>query len=156
MKPLQLTPFIQSKAYCGPASLKILLSYFGKTYSEKTLAKLSGATRKNGTEHEGLIKAIKKLGGHVHAKTNGSISELRHLVLKKRLPVLVGWYSTHGIPGDHYSVVYHLSKNYIYLMDPERGQCYHKMSIKKFVHYWYDFVGPKNRAVKQWFMVVWF
>ncbi|MBI5369845.1 hypothetical protein HZA85_01455 [Candidatus Uhrbacteria bacterium] len=32
--------FLQTAGLCGPASLKILLSYFAKTYSEEELAKL--------------------------------------------------------------------------------------------------------------------
>lgn len=39
---LRLKPFSQSSAFCGPASLKLVLSYYGIRRSEKQIAKLCG------------------------------------------------------------------------------------------------------------------
>ena len=56
--------YLQSTGLCGPASLKILLSHFGKDFSESDLAGLASAAagleRGMGTEHEGMINAAKE------------------------------------------------------------------------------------------------
>lgn len=156
-KPLRLKPFLQSTAFCGPASLKIILSYFGKNYTEPELARLASATKEHGTFHTGLIEAAKKCGAKTFAKEKGTLKELETWLYKKNIPVLIGWYDTSGEEGDHYSVVYHISKHYIYMMDPATNSGYRKMSIKKFLSYWYDFEDDKNTLkIHRWFMTLWF
>ena len=59
---LKLKPYIQTTGYCGPASLKMVLEFYGVKKSEKELAKLSGATHKAGVNPAGLLKAANKLG----------------------------------------------------------------------------------------------
>ena len=70
---IKYVPFEQDVGLCGPASLKILLSHFDKNYSEADLAKLTDANKDYGAEHDGLIKGVKALGGHVFEKENGTI-----------------------------------------------------------------------------------
>jgi len=60
--------FRQTTGLCGPAALKILLSHFGKTFTEDQLAALAGVTKSEGeyvvgvgTEHENLIEAVKEI-----------------------------------------------------------------------------------------------
>src|SRR3989344_3489659 len=65
---LKYVHFPQSESFCGPASLRILLSHFSKNYSEEDMAKITDATKEYGTEHDGLIKGAKALGSHVFAK----------------------------------------------------------------------------------------
>lgn len=159
-KRMKLKPFVQSHAMCGPASLKILLSYFGKNYSEKELVKMSGATKEIGTLHQGLIDAAHEVGAKtVLSKDKGTLEDLRRYILKEKIPVLVGWYDistneTYTEPTDHFSVAYHITDHYIYLMDPGLDSGYRKMSLKKFFHYWYDFDVDETKKIHRWYMIV--
>ncbi len=151
---LQLKPFRQSPAYCGPASLKIALAYLGKRIPEKKLARLCRTTKKHGTLHRGMVRGAKATGVRVIAKQKSTIRDMRDLIQKKKLPIIVGWYDTSGKEGDHYSVIYHVSKNFIYLMDPATKSGYRKMSIKKFLERWFDFEGTdRARLIERWMMV---
>lgn len=154
-KPLKLTPFRQTPGLCGPASLKILLSYFEKNYSEKKLAQMSNASTKIGTLHGGLIEAAKKLGAEVMAQDKGTIAELKKYIYKEKLPVLIGWFDdTPPDPWDHFSVVYHITEKFIYLMDPQLDSGKRKMSLKKFLELWYDYDIDETKKIHRWYMVI--
>ncbi len=149
--PLSLKPFRQSESFCGPASLKILLSHFEDEYTENELAALVGATRDEGTDHLGLMRGATALGFHVFAKDHGTIDELRNFVDTKRVPVIVGWWQTDG---DHYSVVYRVSKDFIYLMDPSEECGSIKLKISSFLPIWYDFsvTNGVEKRYTRWFL----
>lgn len=158
-EPLVMKPHRQKAGLCGPASLLIAVSHFGFQYDEDYLAKLCGASAADGTEHVGLIQGAQAIGAVVTHGAGGSITKLGRLVLKERLPVIVGWYSRDpgsppGPGNDHFSVVYHLDQKYIYLMDPEVSGGRRKMTIKKFQKLWYDYDGPENVRTDRWFMSV--
>ncbi len=51
--------------YCGPAALKIYLSYLGKNLSERHLARLCRATPEKGTNPADIVGAARKLGFRV-------------------------------------------------------------------------------------------
>src|SRR3990170_7313102 len=103
---LKVQHFEQSSGYCGPAALKILLTYFGKSLTEEQVGQLCDAThglgRGEGTEHEGMIQGVKEIGGYVFTKEEGTIGELEYFVKQEKLPVIIGWFDRDG---DHYSVV---------------------------------------------------
>ncbi|MBI3963807.1 MAG: C39 family peptidase [Candidatus Kerfeldbacteria bacterium] len=151
--PLIIKPFRQTnKDYCGPASLKMLLSYYGKRVTEARLATLSQATRRFGTLHAGMIRAVQLLGGTVMSGPHGTIHELRHWVQEKRLPVLVGWYD---VDYDHYSVVYHLTARDIFLRDPAEDSGQTVMPIRRFMPIWYDYTGTTRLwKVQRWYLVI--
>lgn len=163
-KPIKMIPFKQGPASCGPASLRILLAYFGLEYEEKYLSKLCGTTHL-GTEHEGMIKAAETLGAKVKAK-RGSIKEIRRLVMEERIPVIVGWWSDNdkGEPEKvtpendegHFSVIYHFDKRFIYMMDPETKTGRRKISIKRFLEKWWDADGADYKKIRRWYMFIQF
>jgi len=143
---------------CGPASLKIVLDYYGVNKSEKELAKLSGTTKSLGTDVEGLAKAGKQLGFKVSIKNNSSFSDIEKW-LAKGTPVIVDWftrgrkdYTDSEIADGHYSVVCGIDNNYIYLQDPEIGNI-RKLERDDFKRVWFDFSGeyikPKELIVRQ-------
>ncbi len=151
---IKYTHFIQTDGLCGPSSLRILFSHFNKNYSEEDLAKMSDATRELGAEHDGLIKAVKALGGNVFSKENGSIEELKYFIKQEKLPVLVGWFDKDG---DHYSVVANVTDKHVILVDPAYRVGKRQMDIAEFPPIWFDFVGRENRTVSWgWYMVVTF
>lgn len=166
VRPLALKPFRQRAGYCGPASMKILCAFFGRDYEEKALGDLCGTTAENGTDHAGLIAGAEKIGATVFAKAGGTIADLRRFVMKHRLPVIVGWYSPSKkgkrtfVPGkdeveDHFSVVYHVSRDHVYMMDPEvDGSGRRRMRISRFLKLWWDTDTAKAIGVKRWLMVM--
>ncbi len=155
MKPLK--PFRQSPGLCGPASLKILLSHYGKEYTETELAQLCLATAEHGTSHKDLIQAIKKLGGDPIEKAGATIDEIKAYV-DQDIPVIVGWWSADNDPDDHFSVVYAVDEKGISMMDPELDEGTRTLSHKAFEQVWYDFDGPENKRVDRWMVAVasWF
>lgn len=61
---IKLKPFQETlgMSYCGPASLKIVLSYYGIEKSEKELAKMAGWDKELGVNDKGIKKAAEKFG----------------------------------------------------------------------------------------------
>ncbi len=163
-KSVYVKPFEQSKGLCGPAALKILLSHFGKDFSEEQLARLAHATSDMGSEHEGLIEAVKELGGYVFVKEGGTIEELEYFVEKENLPVIIGWFDKdsdlYKLPvGDHYSVVVSVTDKNVIIVDPQLNieQTERWLSREIFPKIWFDFVGKDNKIVSWgWYMVVTF
>ena len=134
---LKLKPFRQTPGLCGPASLKIILDYYGFKISEAKLAKISGAKKEKGINPEGLKKALKFLGLSGFWKENGEIEDLKYF-LKLNLPLIVNWFSQSE---GHYSVVIGFEKEKIILMDPEIAGV-KKIPIKEFKKIWWNFEGP--------------
>ncbi len=136
---IKVKMFTQTGGYCGPASLKIVLSHYGINKSEKSLAKLAHATRESGCTVYGMISAAKKFGFKSYFRDNRKISDLRKYV-RRGLPVIVDWFSQAG--DGHYSVVVGFKKDSIVLADP-RYETLHKISIRKFLLRWFDFPGDQ-------------
>jgi len=162
--PLRMRPFAQRAGYCGPASLKICCAFFSREYEERYLGELCRTTVDNGTDHADLIKAARTLGAKTFARSGGSLSEISYF-LRRRLPVIVGWYSPSKPrqvtfdPAvdeleDHFSVVYHLTGEHIYLMDPETETGRRKMSLARFLSLWWDADGPNETKVDRWYLVI--
>lgn len=158
MNPEKITvkKYLQGTGLCGPASLKILLSHFGKDFSEGELAVLASAAagleRGMGTEHEGMTKAAKAIGGFVFAKDEGIIEELEYFVNKEKLPVIIGWFDRDG---DHYSVVVSITDEHIIIVDPASDEAERWLDRKIFPKIWFDFVGKDDKVVSWgWYMVV--
>lgn len=157
---LNLKPFQETlrQSYCGPASLKIVLSYYGVAKTEKELAKLSDWNKELGVSGAGIKKAAEKLGFKVAIKNNSNFSDIKKW-LEKKTPVIVDWFtrgrSDYGdadIADGHYSVVCGLDARYVYLQDPEIGKI-RKLSRENFKKVWFDFSGKyisrKNLIIRQ-------
>jgi len=164
-QPLRVKPFEQSSGLCGPASLKMLLGYFGRDYEESYLTHLAGATPETGADHIQLVKSAGVLGATVFEKAGGSIRELRRFVLKERLPVMIGWWSgpertreevvaDPSLDEGHYSVVYHLTAKHVFLMDPELKKGTRRMTVKEFLAAWWDLDTPEYLRVDRWYAVL--
>lgn len=134
------------------------MSYFGKTYSEAELARLAQATLDRGTEHEGMISAIKEIDGYAFVKNEGTLGELEFFVRKERLPVIIGWFDEYGeVWGDHYSVVVNVTDKNVIIVDPSCDDAQRWIDRKNFPQIWFDFVGKEDKIVSWgWYMVVTF
>ncbi|MFA6136392.1 MAG: cysteine peptidase family C39 domain-containing protein [Candidatus Paceibacterota bacterium] len=153
-KSIEVEKFVQSPGFCGPASLKILLSYFGVNHSEEQLGQLCYTTYDSGTEHEGMTQAVKATGAYVFTKENGTIEELEYFIKEEKLPVIIGWFDKDG---DHYSVLVNITDKNIIIVDPAVNDPERWIDKEVFPRVWFDFVGKDNKVVSWgWYLVATF
>ena len=157
---LKVKPFQETlhKNMCGPASLKILLDYYGVSRTEKELAILCKLKTDLGVDDKGIKSAAEKLGFKVEIKNNSNFKDIEKW-LNKGVPVMVDWftrgradYSDYEVSTGHYSVVAGLDSKYIYLQDPEIGKI-RKLKKEYFMMVWFDFLGkyikPNELIIRQ-------
>jgi len=140
---IKIKPFRQTAGLCGPASLKMILDYYGVPVTESALAKISGTSRTKGASKEGLVKAAKHFGFKVFFKEKSSLGDLRRFI-KKGVPVIVDWFLEDD---GHYSVAVDINQKEITLVDPSLGGA-RKMSLEKFQRLWFDFPGKSIKDSK--------
>lgn len=108
---------------CGPASLKIIAYYHGKTFSMKYLRDLCNITR------EGVsLSDISKAAGKIGLRTLALKMSYEDLAKKIPLPCIVHWNYSHFI------VVYKITKKRVYVTDPQIGKV--SYSIDEFCKSW--------------------
>ena len=159
-KLLNIKPFQEklNYSYCGPATLKILLSYYGIDKTEKQLAKMAGWDKDLGIDDKGIKRAAEALDFKVKIKNNSSFKDIEKW-LEKDIPVIVNWftrgrndYSDSETADGHYSVVMGLDDEFIYLQDPELGAM-RKIARDGFMRVWFDFKGeylkPNELIIRQ-------
>lgn len=159
-KMLKVEPFQETlnAGMCGPASLKIVLDYYGIEKSEKELARLCQHDKNLGVDDEKIKKAAEDLGFKVKIKNNSSFKDIENW-LDKKVPVIVNWftrgrqdYSESEVADGHYSVVAGIDEKYIYLQDPEIGKI-RKLKRDDFMRVWFDFKGeylkPEELIIRQ-------
>ncbi|MEI9966473.1 MAG: cysteine peptidase family C39 domain-containing protein [Candidatus Moraniibacteriota bacterium] len=156
VKPFQET---LNAGYCGPASLKIVLGYYGLDVSEEELAQKTGATKDLGTTAENLKRAAEAFGFQVEIHDNCELQDIEKW-LEKKVPIIVDWFTAGrsdyepdiaSVDG-HYSVVSGIDDTHIYLQDPELGT-ERKMQREVFNRVWFDFLGelikPDELVIRQ-------
>jgi ABC-type bacteriocin/lantibiotic exporter with double-glycine peptidase domain len=156
-KFLKLKPFQETlnMSYCGPASLKIVLDYYGIEKSEKELAKMAGWNKNLGVNEKGIKKSAEFFGFKVKIKNNSNYQDIQSW-LNKSVPIIVNWftrgrsdYSASVTADGHYSVVAGLDDRFIYFQDPEIGKM-RKIKRDDFMRVWFDFKGEyikKNELI---------
>lgn len=146
---LKVKPFKQKMGFCGPASLKMVLEYFGENKSETQLGKMTNCKPSTGSTAESLLNAAKKLGLKGFIKDNSTIKDLKRLVLKKKIPVIVAWFSWNE---RHYSVIVDVRPKNVFMQDPELGHA-RAVKIEEFKQLWFDFPKVKFPTSKEDFVV---
>lgn len=136
---------------CGPASLKIVLDYYGLVKSEQELAQLTGTASGLGTDDKGIARTAESLGFKVAIKNESDFSDIE-MWLGKGVPVIVDWftrgredYPMSEMADGHYSVAVGLDDDFIYLQDPEIGGL-REIARNDFMKVWFDFSGEYIRA----------
>ena len=151
---LKVKPFQETLhgGYCGPASLKMVMDYFGKAVSEEEVAERCGRDPELGTDDASIKRAAEEYGFKVEIQNNSTYADIEKW-LAKGVPVIVDWftsgrrdYNDSQVPDGHYSVIVGLDEENIYLQDPEIGGM---RTIKRddFYRVWFDFKGA---AIKEW------
>jgi len=108
---------------CGPACLRMIAKYHGKSYSLQTLRDRSYITRE-GVSMLGTSDAAESIG----FRTMGVRLTLEKLAKEAPLPCIVHWKQ------QHFVVVYKIKKNKVYVADPAHGLI--KYSNKEFMQGW--------------------
>jgi predicted double-glycine peptidase len=156
---LDVRPFQETlhEGMCGPASVKIVLDYFGVDKSEAELAEMMGKTDL-GTDERGIVTAARSLGFEAVVKNESDFDDIQSW-LDKKIPVIVDWftrgradYPDSAIADGHYSVVAGLDSENIYLQDPELGAL-RTLKREDFKKVWFDFssefIRPEELIVRQ-------
>jgi predicted double-glycine peptidase len=117
---------------CGPTSLRAVLAYFGRSFSEEKLAGLCRTNPRTGTEAPDIVRVSKKLGVGVLANYRATLEQLAAFV-GRRWPAIVGWQAWGG---DHYSVVVEVNRRSVWLMDPYADAGRVHFPIAAFVARW--------------------
>ena len=134
------------KGYCGPASLKIMLGYYGVEKTEEELVRLTGADEKGEASDADIKRVAEHFGFCVEVQNEATFSDIEGW-LARRVPVIVDWftrgradYSDSEVADGHYSVVAGLDDDFIYLQDPEIGGL-RTIARDDFLKVWFDFSG---------------
>jgi len=157
MELLPVEPFQETlnASACGPAALKMLLTYWklpGAEKSDMELAKDCGTDPNLGTSNEQFIETAARFGLKSEVKTNASFDDIQPW-LDKQIPVVVDWFSPGrndapegDMPDGHYSIVVGLDAESVHLQDPETGGL-RTIPRRQFYRVWFDF---KQDSVTNW------
>lgn len=118
-------PFHQQPDHksCGPACLRMISKYYGRTVTLDKLQRFSETTRE-GSSLKNLANAAEKVGFH----TLGVKIDFNKLKEEAPLPCIVHWKQ------NHFVVVYKIKNDIIYVADPAHGLL--KYSIRNFIDNW--------------------
>lgn len=130
--------FKQTLGFCGPTCVRMILNYYGIKKSEDELAKIIGATKKDGCTPEQIILGMKKLGIKVTYGKNFNLGKLQNLLMKN-VPVIIYW-NPRGY--GHYSVVVGVDEEFVRIADPKMSKI---INFKRndFLKKWHD-IDNKN------------
>ena len=109
---------------CGPACLKLIAKHFGRYYSLQMMRDKCGLA-KEGVSLLALSTGAESIG----LRTLSIRCTVEDIVLQVPLPAILFWNENHFI------VVYHTNKKYIYVSDPAKGHV--KYTHEEFQKGWY-------------------
>jgi len=133
---------------CGAACLAMIASYFKSRISITRIREYAG-TDKNGTNLNGMIIAAKAIGLNSHALCG----EKKHLTPDLPVPFIAHLRITdEGGELLHYVIVSRVTKNKVYVYDPDPVRGKSSYTIDKFCEYWSGyciFLAPSNNFTLQ-------
>lgn len=145
---------------CGPASLRTIFNFYKFKVSEEELIS-SGDIGEEGTDHKTMRFLARSYGFKFYSKNNSSLKDIEKW-LTKGCPIIVN-YQLGNLNGEngHYSVIYGLDKDFIYIADPSnyyegtKGSFTEnkKMEIENFLKRWFDLEELKNER-KGWMCII--
>lgn len=137
----------ESRHTCGPASLRMVFSYFDELYGETQLARKTKTSWREGTRHRYMISVARGAGFWVYNNIDSTLAELKWFI-NHELPVIVNFFE----PSEdvaHYAVATGYDAKGILLNDPWNGKDFH-LARRTFLGRWRSWEGRKKR----WLMVV--
>lgn len=140
---------------CGPACLKMVLSYFGQEIPFKKISETSKYQENDGLENNELVELLGSFGLTTDVRSGLSWGEFSRLNIKENM-IIVSWMKD-GYLG-HFSIVDEVAKDSITIIDPEDPKPV-KMTRVKFLRLWLDYYKDvwypqKNSDIQLRWMVV--
>lgn len=140
---IHVPAFEQSnQSTCGPASVRMVLAYWGISVSEKELCTLCNHSYERGCTIGDMKHAFEVYDMNSKVKNLADFPDIQYYINRK-IPVIVDWF-TGGVnpgPGDmpngHSSVVIGLDSDKIHVLDPENGEIRH-INRLEFKRTWFD------------------
>ncbi|PTT78074.1 hypothetical protein DD829_08930 [Chryseobacterium sp. HMWF035] len=124
---------------CGSTCLKMILKYYGRTYTDKYLSEITQVDPKRGTSMYNLFSAAESLG----FKSEGLEVDFQNLKNNVQLPCVVYW------KPNHFVVVYKIEESKVYVADPADSlKIYSK---KGFCDLWED---PNSNGTKTGYVLM--
>ncbi len=156
MKNTKIKPIKQRDSIgCGPASIKMVSDYLGTNISMNKINQASKYKERDGLSNTELAKTLEELGFAVKEKNNASWEDLKNLNTKENV-IILSWMQK-GYLG-HFSVLEKVTKDRIFLADPECGEI---ISMQKiiFLRLWFDYdelwYPEKNTDIQlRWLIIV--
>lgn len=148
---LKIEPFKQTDdSRCGPASIKMILSFYGLNVSEDELCDRCNWTYELGCTDFQMKEAIESYGFECIIFNDSSLENIEDWI-QREIPVIVDWFSPGidfgDIPNGHSSVVVNIDKEFIYLFDPELGGL-RVIKREEFMRVWFDW--REDPIIKRW------
>jgi len=148
--------FQEKSAWCGPATIQMVLASSGIVKSQKEIA---GEVLKDwwGTDHRIMLAYLSRFYTSLNYKENATIRDISNHLKKKHIVILDWWDDlSSGNPDGHYSLAVKLnSKNKLLtLADPsnERDGVW-SIKSKEFKDRWYDSLDVRNKIWIEGFML---
>lgn len=116
---------------CGPACLRMIAKYYGKSYSIETLRELCSIDRE-GVSLAGLSDAAET----IHLKSQAVLISIDQLLQEVKFPCIVHWQQNHFI------VVYKSNKDKVFIADPAVGLI--ELSHQDFKNGWLSTVSKNT------------
>lgn len=133
---MKIKPIKQRDASaCGPASIEMVLAYFGLPHSFEEIAEISQYKKKDGLSNKDLVETLQVLGLIVQEKANATWADLARFN-KANQVIIVSWMKL-GYIG-HFSVVEEVRQHHITLVDPEIGKTT-ELEKTIFMRLWMDY-----------------
>lgn len=145
---LKLNRFIQKKSNdCGPASIFIILKFFGIKTNYKEVLEVTKCKKNDGVDGPTAAKTLTHFGLDGKYVDFCSIEGLRYCY-ERDIPVMVAWFTPRLTqPGNHWSVIQSVTKKTVRLMDPAIGKT-RSFPIDDFEALWFTInAGASKRSL---------
>ncbi|UMQ40379.1 cysteine peptidase family C39 domain-containing protein [Chryseobacterium sp. Y16C] len=128
-----------SEKTCGPTCLRMIFKYYGQTYTESYLSKITHFDSSKGTSMYDLFSAAESLG----FKPEGVEVDFQNLSKNVVLPC-IAYCKPH-----HFVVVYKIEDSKVYVADPADSlRIYNK---EEFCNFWED---PNSNGIKTGYALI--
>lgn len=148
---IDILPHKQSdSSRCGPAVVKMILSYYGVDATEDAICKYCNHTYEKGCDDKGIVKAFKHFGLAAKIYNNSTLKDIEYWN-NYHIPVIVDWFaggvSMEDIPNGHSGIVVDIDRENIYILDPSTAKVL-TISRDDFMRVWFDW--RKDNHITSW------
>lgn len=134
MKKLNVPYHGQEREYtCGPASLRMVFSYFDTLYNEQQLTRRAKTSKHRGTTRKRMVTAARKAGYWVYEQSDSTLQVVKWFI-NNEMPVIVNYIEPDEDEG-HYTVVTGYDAKGLFLHDPWNGKDFH-LARRAFIDRW--------------------